>query len=134
MGRPANDQPDIRMLELATPEMTTPTLVLDSSSSSNDIGLKSNGPLTTTVQTHDEYSSTRTSRESVLRRLSDALMRHSLAEVRMKIDPSARFHRRRSSSSGCDTHLFPRLRSEPFFLRLAFAVPSHPVLSFRHVL
>jgi hypothetical protein len=80
MAGPANDPPDAKMMELVSSEKTTLALSRESSSVSNDDGPKSNGPLIT-VLSHEEYSA-RSSRESVLRRLSEALMRHSLAEVR----------------------------------------------------
>ena len=80
MAGPANDPPDAKMLELVSSEKTTPELTRESSSFLNDDGLKSNGPLTTAL-VHEENGA-RTSRESVLRRLSEALMRRSLAEVR----------------------------------------------------
>ena len=80
MAGPANDPPDAKMLELVSSEKTTPELTRESSSFLNDDGLKSNGPLRTALA-HEENVA-RTSRESVLRRLSEALMRRSLAEVR----------------------------------------------------
>jgi hypothetical protein len=85
MAGPANDPPDTNMLELATPETTTPTLALERSSATDD-GWRSNGPLTRDLS--QDESTTHTSRESVLRRLSEALMRHSLAKVRSRCESS----------------------------------------------
>jgi leucyl aminopeptidase (aminopeptidase T) len=79
MAGQANDPPDTKMLELATPETTNPKMALESSSANID-GSKSNGTLTMSLPQGEYFS--RTSRESVLRRLSEALMRHSLAKVR----------------------------------------------------
>ena len=88
MAGPANDPPDAKMLELVSSEKTKLELTCESSSFSNYDGSKSNGPLTTALSR--EENCVQTSRESVLRRLSEALMRHSLAEVR-SISASVRF-------------------------------------------
>jgi hypothetical protein len=86
MAGPPNDPPDITMMELiATPLATTTPTIRALSSEAPIIrplstGVNSNGPIMISMS-HEEYTG-RTSRESVLQRLSEALMRHSLAKVR----------------------------------------------------
>jgi len=83
MAGPPNDPPDVTMLEVvATPEMTVSTTAHSSESSifSSTLPTTNNGPIMISMS-QDEYTS-RTSRETVLQRLSEALLRHSLAKVR----------------------------------------------------
>lgn len=88
MAGPQNDPPDVSMLEEAstTTASTTSTSVIQvaspttASSSDHFMTMPStDGPVMISMS-HEEYSS-RTSRESVLQRLSEALLRHSLAKI-----------------------------------------------------
>ncbi len=82
MAGPQNVPPDVSMLEVATPA-THPSRIALSSGSERDNYMAlphTNGPVMISMS-QEEYI-TRTSRESVLQRLSEALLRHSLAKVR----------------------------------------------------
>ena len=88
MAGPQNDPPDVSMLEEAST-----TTASTASTSAIQVGSPTTAPSTDhfmsmsrtdgpvmIAMSHEEYSG-RTSRESVLQRLSEALLRHSLAKV-----------------------------------------------------
>lgn len=88
MAGPQHDPPDVSMLEEAstTTASTTSTSAIQvaspttGSSSDHFMAMPStDGPVMISMS-HEEYN-TRTSRESVLQRLSEALLRHSLAKI-----------------------------------------------------
>jgi hypothetical protein len=66
------------MMELATPALSSEAPII------RPLSIGDNGPIMISMS-HEEYTS-RTSRETILQRLSEALMRHSLAKVRNGVD------------------------------------------------